>query len=130
MIYTHRGYLVPRQDGRILSGSTSERVGFEATTTESAISGLTEFAADILPIAGLRVIDSWAGLRPCAPDGLPVIGRLSAIDCLTLATGHYRNGILLAPVTAKIVAESIVNGSEDDVFSTFGPQRFAMAAFS
>jgi glycine oxidase len=128
VINTHRGYLVPRRDGRILSGSTSERVGFEIANTDNAIEALTKLANDILPNSGLQVSDRWAGLRPCARDGLPVIGGISGLEGVTIATGHYRNGILLAPVTAKIVAENIVNGREDDVFSTFGPQRFTMAA--
>jgi glycine oxidase len=128
VICTHRGYLVPRRDGRILSGSTSERVGFEATTTASGLRGLTDLATEILPAAKLRVSDSWAGLRPCSPDGLPVIGRINGLEGLIVATGHYRNGILLTPITAKVVAENIVNGVSDDVFSTFGPQRFSVAA--
>jgi glycine/D-amino acid oxidase-like deaminating enzyme len=87
-----------------------------------------ELAIKVLPSAGLRVTGSWAGLRPFAPDGLPVIGQINGLKGLTIATGHYRNGILLAPVTAKVVADNIVSGRPDDVFSTFGPQRFSRAA--
>ncbi|MFL6374306.1 MAG: glycine oxidase ThiO [Pyrinomonadaceae bacterium] len=127
VIYTHRGYLVPRMDGRILSGSTSEHVGFEVANTEEAVRELTRLASDILPNSNLKASDTWAGLRPCSPDGLPVIGHLKGVDGLMIATGHYRNGILLAPVTARLVADNIVNGRLDDVFSTFGPQRFSRA---
>ena len=128
VVYTHQGYLVPREDGRILAGSTSERVGFDRSTEEATIARFAAFASGILPNAALRVTDSWAGLRPFAPDGMPVIGRLGGVDGLSVATGHYRNGILLAPLTARVIAENIVNGRDNDVFSTFGPQRFSKAA--
>jgi glycine oxidase len=128
VVYTNDGYLVPRQDGRILSGSTTERVGYDTSTDKIVLKHFAELAIKVLPSAGLRVTGSWAGLRPFAPDGLPVIGQINGLKGLTIATGHYRNGILLAPVTAKVVADNIVSGRPDDVFSTFGPQRFSRAA--
>jgi glycine oxidase len=128
VVYTHQGYLVPRQDGRILAGSTSERVGFDSSTEDETIARFAAFASGVLPAAALRVTDSWASLRPFAPDGMPVIGRLGGVDGLCIATGHYRNGILLAPLTGRLTAENIVNGRDNDVFSTFGPQRFSKAA--
>ena len=128
VVYTSKGYLVPRQDGRVLAGSTTEHVGFDKTTDENVLNRLADVATDLLPNANLRLTDSWAGLRPFAPDALPVIGHIGGLDGLMIATGHYRNGILLAPLTAKLVAESVVNGRQDDVFSTFGPQRFSKAA--
>lgn len=128
VVYTHRGYLVPRRDGRILSGSTSERVGFDASTTETATKALTHLASDLLPNREMTVTDSWAGLRPFAKDGLPVIGGIDGLESFIIATGHYRNGILLTPITAKLIAEKVVNGRDDDVFSTFGPQRLARVA--
>jgi glycine oxidase len=130
VVTTSRGYLVPRRDGRILVGSTTEHVGFDRSTTEEAISMLTALANDILHAVPLRVVDSWAGLRPATPDGLPVLGGLAGLDGIMVATGHYRNGILLAPLTGKLVANSIVTGGEDAAFREFGPERFATAAFA
>lgn len=125
VIYSHRGYVVPRRDGRILAGSTTEHAGFEKAVTESAAEGLSEMAAEILPkLADMRVADQWAGLRPFAGDGLPVIGSIPGIDALTVATAHYRNGILLAPVTAEMVAKTIGGGVEDAHLEEFSPTRF------
>jgi glycine oxidase len=74
----------------------------------------------------LEIADRWAGLRPHAIDDLPVIGKLDAIDGLFIATGHYRNGILLAPLTAKLVAESLVGYVDSKYFESFGPDRFRL----
>ncbi|MBC7900915.1 MAG: glycine oxidase ThiO [Saprospiraceae bacterium] len=106
VIYSSRGYLVPRADGRILAGSTVEDVGFDKSTTETGVSALRCVASEIAPcLAGMTISDKWAGLRPYADDGLPVIGEIAGFKNLIISTGHYRNGILLAPFTAKIVAE-------------------------
>ncbi len=126
VIYTRRGYLVPRMDGRILAGSTTENAGFDKSVTDSATQLLKEMAAEIAPgIVGLSIMDQWAGLRPFATDGLPVIGAIDGIDGLLTATGHYRNGILLAPLTAKLVGESLINGKDSEYFTTFGPRAFS-----
>jgi glycine/D-amino acid oxidase-like deaminating enzyme len=74
------------------------------------------------------VNESWAGLRPFAADGLPVIGRLPGYENAFVATAHYRNGILLAPLTAKIVAEKIVDGNTSNFFNSFPADRFTSAA--
>lgn len=128
VLYSHAAYLVPRRDGRILVGSTTERVGFDGSTTEAATAALIDAANEILPSTELRVSDRWAGLRPCAVDTLPVLGTIEGVGGLTIATGHYRNGILLAPVTGKLIAERIVTSVEDPAFGDFGPGRFAAAA--
>ncbi len=125
VIYSSHGYVVPRRDGRILAGSTSEMAGFEKSVTESASASLKKMAGMIVPeIAGLEINDRWAGLRPFASDGLPVLGTVGGIEDLFIATGHYRNGILLAPLTAKIAAENLVNGTASEYFRAFGPDRF------
>lgn len=131
VVYSRRGYLVPRVDGRILAGSTTEFAGFEKRTTDQAASTIREMAAEIAPsISGLSVYDHWSGLRPKASDGLPVLGSIAGIDGLTIATAHYRNGILLAPLTAKLVADRLVDGVDNAAFTTFGPDRFRFAAGS
>ena len=127
VIYSRHGYMVPRLDGRILAGSTSENAGFDKSVTESAALSLREMATEISPsINGLEITDSWAGLRPYALDGLPVLGSLGGIEDLFIATAHYRNGILLAPLTAKLVAENLVNGTDSEFFTTFGADRFRL----
>ena len=110
VIYSPRGYVVPRQDGRLLAGSTSENAGFAKCVTAGGIAGILRNALDISTgIADLPVVDTWAGLRPRAPDGLPVLGPCGEIDGLICATGHYRNGILLAPLTGELISEAIVS---------------------
>jgi len=110
VIYSPRGYLVPRQDGRLLAGSTSESAGFAKCVTAGGISTILRNALEISPaIADLPVVDTWAGLRPRAADGLPVLGPCDEIDGLFFATGHYRNGILLAPLTGELISKAIVS---------------------
>jgi glycine oxidase len=110
VIYSPRGYLVPRQDGRLLAGSTSEHAGFAKCVTAGGIATILRNALEISPsIADLPVADTWAGLRPRAPDGLPVLGPCGEIDGLFCATGHYRNGILLAPLTGELISEAIAS---------------------
>ena len=123
---TRRGYIVPRRDGRVLAGSTVERVGFDKSVTEAASGSIREMASEIAPlIANWATADRWSGLRPSTSDGLPVLGPISGIDGLFMATGHYRNGILLAPVTAKLVANNLINSTDSEYFTTFGAERFA-----
>ena len=110
VIYSPRGYIVPRQDGRLLAGSTSEHAGFAKRVTAGGIAGILRNALEISPaISSLPVIDTWAGLRPRAADGLPVIGPCGEIDGLFYATGHYRIGILLAPLTGELISKAIVS---------------------
>lgn len=125
VIYSHRGYLVPRVDGRILAGSTTERKGFDCSVTEQATNILREMSNEIAPTtSGLPTVDRWAGLRPFTFDGLPIIGGIETIGGLTIATAHYRNGILLAPITAARVADSMLNGETPD--PAYSPDRFRL----
>ena len=123
------GYLVPRADGRILVGATVEDVGFENAVTQEGLESLVMTAIGILPdvIPPLRVSERWSGLRPFAPDGLPVIGTIPGFENLIVATAHYRNGILLAPKTAEIIAEKIIDQTESPVFKLCGVERFSEA---
>ncbi len=124
VIYSPRGYLVPRADGRILMGATVEDVGFDKATTDQAVRELSAAAVEIAPFLEREPIaEHWAGLRPLAWDGLPVIGPVPGYERLLAATAHYRNGILLAPLTATVIAEFIVNGSRSPYLDHFGAER-------
>jgi glycine oxidase len=117
-------YLVPRPDGTVLLGSTLELVGFRKGVTAEAVQRLIAAAVRLVPsLKAARFVSAWSGLRPGTTDGLPVLGR-SPVPGLFYATGHYRNGILLAPVTAKILADLLTGGSERDL-SAFSISRFA-----
>ena len=124
VIYSPRGYIVPRQDGRLLAGSTSENAGFAKHVTAGGISSILEHANEISPaVSGLPIIDTWAGLRPRSSDGLPVLGPCDEIDGLFYATGHYRNGILLAPLTGELISDAIVAGAASPLLVPFRPGR-------
>ncbi|HVF46391.1 MAG TPA: glycine oxidase ThiO [Pyrinomonadaceae bacterium] len=126
VLYSERGYLVPRLDGRVLAGSTLEKVGFEKGVTRDAMEELREMAAKLSPLlADLPITESWSGLRPFAADGMPVIGTLAGVENLYVATAQYRSGILLAPLTAAIAAEHLIEGRESDYSKIFGPDRFS-----
>ena len=126
VIYSPRGYLVPRRDGRILIGATVEDAGFDKSVTAEADEFLRRGAIEIAPsLINLKISESRAGLRPFAPDGLPILGAIFGIENLQIATAHYRNGILLAPLTAKILAEKLTANVESKFLELFSPQRFA-----
>ena len=125
VIYSPRGYLVPRSDGRILVGATVEDVGFDKSLTANGTNFLQSNALEIAPnLVNLEIAESWAGLRPFAADGLPILGEFPEIENLFVATAHYRNGILLAPLTAKILADKIVENISSNYFDVFSPRRF------
>jgi glycine oxidase len=129
VVYSSRGYLVPRRDGRLLAGSTSEHVGFDKRVTDEGAISIKSMAFEIAPgLESSAIVDSWAGFRPHAPDDLPVLGPAADIDGLFYATGHYRNGILLAPITAEIVADAIVDGKSSRWLEIFSPDRFRLVA--
>ena len=110
VIYSPRGYVVPRHDGRLLAGSTSEHAGFAKCVTAGGVATILRNALEISPaISDLPVVGTWAGLRPRAAGGLPVLGPCGEIDGLFCATGHYRNGILLAPLTGELISEAIIS---------------------
>ena len=127
VVCSPRGYLVPRADGRTLAGSTTERAGFDKIVTAAGLGTVLAIALEIAPILGdVRVADSWAGLRPGTPDGLPVIGP-GALPGLFHAAGLYRNGILMGPLVGEIVA-GLVRGLASPVdLAPFSIMRFAPA---
>lgn len=119
-------YLLPRADGTTLVGATYERVGFNKGLTAGALAGLLSAAADLCPqLAEARFERAWAGLRPGSEDELPLVGHAPGWDNVILAAGHYRNGIMLAPATAAIVADLIVRGETDLPIGPLAPGRFA-----
>lgn len=131
VVYSHRGYLVPRADGRILAGATVEDVGFDDRVTPEAVDLLRRTAVEMAPcLDEVPIDDAWAGLRPLASDGLPVIGPMPGYDNLFVTTAHFRNGILLAPISAKILAERIVNASDSKYLDLFGIDRFFERGFN
>lgn len=117
-------YCVPRGDGRVLIGATVERAGFDVSVDEAAIAGLVASAADYVPaLGGADRLSTWAGIRPGTADELPIVGPDPDLEGLVYATGHYRNGILLAPITAAAVA-ALAGGSTPPVDLTpFSPAR-------
>jgi glycine oxidase len=124
-VVSPRGYVVPRMDGRLIVGSTSERAGFDKSVTAAGLRTLLDIALEIAPVLGdVRVADSWAGLRPATPDGLPVVG-CGAVTGLFHAAGLYRNGILLGPLVGEIVAGLVMGQPAPVDLSAFAPGRFA-----
>ncbi len=115
-------YLVPRDDGRLLVGATVEDAGFDVRVTARGVRALLDAALRALPALGdLAVAETWAGLRPGSPDGLPFLGE-TATSGYFVAAGHYRNGILLTPATAVAIADA-VEGKRDASLAAFSPQR-------
>ncbi|HKF20551.1 MAG TPA: glycine oxidase ThiO [Candidatus Angelobacter sp.] len=118
-------YLVPRSSGKILAGATVEDVGYDKTVEPEIVRRLHAAAGRLLPqLASAAVIESWAGLRPGSPDDLPLLGA-TATPGLFLATGHFRNGILLAPVSARIIADLATGKPTTPDISVFSPLRFS-----
>ncbi len=121
-------YLVPRASGELVVGATVEEAGFDATTTAGAVHDLLRAASDLVPgIAELELVEARAGFRPGTPDNAPLLGP-AALDGLVLATGHHRNGVLLAPVTADAIATVVATGVMPSVASGFDPGRFRPCA--
>jgi glycine oxidase len=118
-------YLVPRADGEIVLGATQEEMGPDTTVTAGGVWQLLRDARAVVPgITELELAETVAGLRPGTPDNAPVIGP-SPLPGLVLATGHFRAGVLLAPVTADLVAGFLATGTMDQAAAPFSAQRFA-----
>jgi glycine oxidase len=118
-------YVVPRGDGRVVVGATVEEQGFDTRVTAGAVHDLLRAALELLPdVAELELTETVCGLRPGSPDNAPMIGPAGP-EGLVVATGHYRNGILLTPVTADAVAELLASGRVPEAIAPFAPGRFA-----
>jgi len=125
-----RGYLVPRDDARpqkLVAGSTLENAGFEKRVTPGGLEQILGAILELAPgLAGAEIVETWSGLRPDTPDHLPVLGPAD-VEGLAMATGHYRNGILLAPVTAKLIREWLTERRTSLPWENFSPMRFLEA---
>jgi glycine oxidase ThiO len=117
-------YIVPRQDGRITIGATSENVGFAPHNTVAGVNQLLTHAVRLFPpLNDFPVEQFWWGFRPATPDESPILGQ-SAYPNLTLATGHYRNGVLLTPITARLIADLVWHQQTDKLLTDFSWERF------
>lgn len=124
VLWSENIYLVPRNDGRILAGATVEYVGFDKRTTAGGIEKILSAAIELAPgLANARIEETWAGLRPDSPDHLPILGPTD-VEGLLMATGHFRSGILLTPITARLVREWITEGRVSVDWDRFSPLRF------
>ncbi len=118
-------YMAPRPSGELLIGATVERAGFQRDVTAEGISGLLRGAIELVPsLRDLPIARTWCGFRPWAPDSLPVLGPWPGIEGLFVATGHFRNGILLAPITARLMTEWITGKEPSLAVKDFLPDRF------
>lgn len=124
LVFSGHSYLVPRRDGELLVGSTVEWAGFDKRNTAGSVAHLLHSAQNLLPVLESSTFQrAWSGLRPGTPDSWPVIGSDPECRGWTLATGHFRNGILLSALTATLVAKLVVRGESDDL-APFAPARF------
>lgn len=119
-------YLVPKLEGSIVVGATEELVGFDRRTTAAGLAGLLAAAPQLVPaLAEATFLRAWAGLRPATPDRWPVIGPCPGVEGLIVAAGHYRNGVLLSPITGEAVAQIVLAGKVAEWLAPFSPARFA-----
>jgi glycine oxidase len=123
-VYTAAGYLVPKPDGRLIVGASEDQAGFDARPTAGGIDRLLAMAMRLAPgLASAPFGSAWAGLRPATPDRLPLLGPLPGWENVTLATGHFRNGVLLAPFTGALIAEWVLERRLSPLMQSFLPQR-------
>jgi glycine oxidase len=128
VLWSEKIYLVPRNDGRILAGATVEHTGFDKRTTAGGIAKVLSGAIELAPdLANAQIEETWAGLRPDSPDHLPILGPTD-LDGLLIATGHFRSGILLTPITARVIREWITEGRVSVEWERFSPLRFQNAS--
>ncbi|HWO73309.1 MAG TPA: FAD-dependent oxidoreductase, partial [Dehalococcoidia bacterium] len=119
-------YLIPREEGQTYVGATVEEAGFRNHTTMGGLRRLRSAAEAMVPALGTAPQRrAWAGLRPGSPDDLPIMGPLPGWENVWVSTGHFRNGILLAPVSGLLIAESVLAGRPADRLAPLSPARFA-----
>jgi glycine oxidase len=125
VLWSEKIYLVPRNDGRILAGASVEYVGFEKHVTAGGLEKILSAAIELAPeLAHAKIEETWAGLRPDSPDHLPILGPTD-LDGLLIATGHFRSGILLTPITARLIRDWITQQRVSVDWDRFSPLRFA-----
>jgi glycine oxidase len=131
VIWSGECYLVPRPDGEIVLGATEEEGNYDARPTLAGVNRLTEAALEVVPAVGAFVVDGiWAGLRPAAPDRHPIVGWAPQLDRLMVCTAHYRNGVLLGPLTGIRVADHVLSGAGMPEFAPFGVDRFSVGSLA
>jgi glycine oxidase len=124
VVRSPEAYLIPRSDGRLLVGATVEEAGFDKRTEVATIQRLHRAALALVPeLRNAKILEDWAGLRPGTPDALPILGT-TATPGYYVATGHFRDGILLAPITAELMAALIEGRTPEFNLSPFSPERF------
>jgi glycine oxidase len=127
VLWSERIYLVPRTDGRIIAGATAEHAGFDHRVTAGSIKKILSGAMELVPeLENAHVEETWAGLRPDTPDHLPILGPTD-IEGMLIATGHFRSGILLAPITARWIREWVTTQKVSQDWERFSPMRFVEA---
>jgi glycine oxidase len=127
VLWKEHTYLVPRNDGRIIAGSTIERTGFDRSVTAGAVKKILSEVLQFAPgLEAAQIKETWAGLRPDSPDHLPILGPTD-VEGLLIATGHFRSGILLAPITAQLMQEWITSQRVSVDWDRFSPLRFLEA---
>jgi glycine oxidase len=123
------GYLAPKANGFLFVGATVDDVGFRKNTTAKGLAGLRRMAVTLVPsLAYAEVASEWAGLRPGSPDGLPMLGAVPGWEGLSVASGHFRKGILLAPITGRLMAQWLTQGKSEMSLEASSPARFAASA--
>jgi len=127
VLWGEKVYIVPRNDGRILAGATVEYVGFDKHVTAGGVEKILAAAIEVVPgLESARIEETWAGLRPDSPDHLPIVGPTDSVGLL-IATGHFRSGVLLTPITARLIREWITDRSVSIDWDRLSPMRFANA---
>ncbi|MBN8208266.1 glycine oxidase ThiO [Bacillus sp. NTK071] len=127
IIFTSQGYFVSKENGSLVAGASEDIAGFNTDVTAHGIGRLEKWSKKVVPkLITESPFHTWAGLRPATQDGFPLIGKLQCHPEIILATGHYRNGVLLSPVTAKIVADEIEEKAQELAIDDFRPERFQL----
>jgi glycine oxidase len=125
IVFGTLAFALPREDGQTYAGATVEAKGYRRRTTAAGLRSLRAGAAAYVPsLAQANLRRAWAGLRPATPDGLPVLGRLPGWRNAWVSSGHFRTGILLSPVSGRLMAQAIVSGREDGLPPELSPKRF------
>lgn len=124
-IWGPKGYLVPKLNGFVFVGATVEDVGYRKRTTARGLASLRRMGNTLVPaLSYANHVDAWAAFRPGSPDGLPILGKVPRWEGLWVASGHFRNGILLSPITGQLMARSLLDGKPAEELSPFSPARF------
>lgn len=125
MVFCSQGYMVGKQHGKLVCGASEDLAGFDSSVTAKGIARLEAWNSQLFPfVQEQQPTLKWAGLRPATQDGYPLIGKLIANERVVLACGHYRNGILLSPITAKIVGQLLAGKEDRAALQAFRPERF------